>query len=138
MSAGDLQGLRAGRLKRLGLSTDGFTLIEVIGALVIFSMGVLALVLLGGTLSVQMEGAALRSELAVVGQARLDSLELVDYTNLTVGTTASSASIRGETYTWTVTVADSTSLLRHVEVSGVPDSGSGPSFSGSAFVPRSW
>jgi len=119
-------------------STDGFTLIEVIGALVIFSMGVLALVLLGGTLSVQMEGAALRSELAVVGQARLDSLELVDYTILNVGSTTSSASIRGETYTWTVTVADSTSLLRHVRVSGVPDSGSGPSFSGSTFVNRSW
>ena len=130
--------MNSGRLKGLGSSTDGFTLIEVIGALVIFSMGVLALVLLGGTLSVQMEMAALRSELAVVGQARLDSLELVDYANLTVGATTSSASIRGETYTWTVTVADSTSLLRHVGLSGVPDSGSGPSFSGSTFVNRSW
>ncbi len=130
--------MSARRHKALGLSANGFTLIEVIGALVIFSMGVLAVVLLTNTLSVQMERAALRSELAVVGQERLDSLELVDYANLTVGTTTSSASIRGETYTWTVTVADSTALLRHVDVSGVPDSGSGPSFSGSTFVNRSW
>ena len=69
---------------------------------------------------------------------RLDSLELVDYANLTVGTTASSASIRGETYTWSVTVSDSTAVIRHVSVTGIPSSGSGPSFSGSAFVDRSW
>ncbi len=120
------------------LSTDGFTLIEVIGALVIFSMGVLSVILLGGTLSVRMELAALRSELAVVGQERLDSLELVDYPNLTVGTTSSSASIRGETYTWSVTVSDSAVVIRHVALSGVPSSGSGPSFKGSAFVDRVW
>ncbi len=130
--------MSAGRLKALGLSGDGFTLIEVIGALVIFSMGVLGVVLLTNTLSVQMERAALRSELAVVGQERLDSPELLDYANLTVGTTTSSASIRGETYTWSVTVSDSAVVIRHVAVTGIPYSGSGPSFSGSAFVDRSW
>ena len=117
---------------------DGFTLIEVIGALVIFSMGVLAVVRLAGTLSVQMERAALRSELAVVGQERLDSLELVDYASLPVGTTTYSSSIRGETYSWSVTVSDSTALIRHVELTGTPVSGSGPSFSGAAFVDRPW
>ena len=126
------------RYKVLGPAADGFTLIEVIGALVIFTMGVLAVVLVTDTLSVQMERAALRSELALVGQERLDSLELVDYVDLTVGTTTSSASIRGETYTWKVIVNDSTALIRHVAVTGIPSSGSGPSFSGSAFVDRSW
>ena len=126
------------RYKALRLSTDGFTLIEVIGALVIFSMGVLMVIGLGGTLSLQMERAALRSELALVGQERLDSLELVDYTALTVGTTTSSTSIRGETYTWSVTVSDSTAVVRHIAVSGVPSSGSGPSFKGSACVDRVW
>ncbi len=120
------------------LLADGFTLIEVIGALVIFSLGVLGVMGLGASLSLQMERAALRSELALVGQERVDSLELVNYAALTVGTTTSSASIRGETYTWSVTVSDSTALLRHVAVSGVPSSGSGPSFKGSAFVDRAW
>ena len=120
------------------LSADGFTLIEVIGALVIFSMGVLMVMGLGGTLSLQMERAALRSELALVGQERLDSLELVNYAALTLGTTTTSTSIRGETYTWSVTVSDSTAVMRHVVVSGVPSSGSGPSFKGSAFVDRVW
>ena len=119
-------------------SKAGFTLIEVIGALVIFSMGVLMVTNLAGTLSLQMERAALRSELAVTGQERLDSLELVPYTSLTVGTTTSFASIRGETYTWSVTVSDSTVLVRHVHVAGSPGSGSGPAFSGSTFVARLW
>ena len=130
--------MSARRHKVLGPSADGFTLIEVIGALVIFTMGVLAVVLVTNTLSVQMERAALRSELALVGQERLDSLELVDYVDLTVGTTTSSASIRGETYAWQVIVSDSTALIRHVAVTGIPSSGSGPSFSGSAFVDRRW
>ncbi len=130
--------MSTGRHEARRLSADGFTLIEVIGALVIFSLGVLMVVLLSGTLSVQMERAALRSELAVVGQARLDSLELVDYAALSAGTTTSWASIRGETYTWSVKVSDSTAVVRHVAVSGIPISGSGPSFSGSAFVSRSW
>ena len=126
------------RHKTLRLSADGFTLIEVIGALVIFSIGVLAVIGLGGTLTLQMERAALRSELALVGQERLDSLELLDYTDLTVGTTTSSTSIRGETYTWSVTVSDSTVVVRHVALSGVPSDGSGLSFKGSAFVDRVW
>ena len=126
------------RRKVLRFSADGFTLIEVIGALVIFSLGVLGVMGLGGRLSLTMERAALRSELALGGQERLDSLELVDYVDLTVGTTTSSTSIRGETYTWSVTVSDSTAVFRHVAVSGVPLSGSGPSFKGSAFVVRVW
>lgn len=117
---------------------DGFTLIEVIGALVIFSMGVLTVMGLTGTLSLQMQRAALRSELAVVGQERLDSLELVPYTTLAPGTSTSSTSIRGETFTWSLTVSDSTALMLHVKLTATPASGSGPSFSGSTFVVRSW
>jgi Tfp pilus assembly protein PilV len=126
------------RQRDLGASAGGFTLIEVIGALVVFSMGVLSVVGLSGTLSAQLERAALRSELALHGQARLDSLELVAYTSLSIGTTTSATSTRGETYTWSVAVADSTLFMRHVLVTGTPQSGSGPSFTGSAFVDRSW
>ena len=130
--------MSTGRHKALRLSRDGFTLIEVIGALVIFSMGVLAVMGLGAALTLQMEMAALRSELALVGQERLDSLDLVDYATLTVGTTTTSTSIRGQTYVWSVTVSDSTAIIRHVAVAGVPSSGSGPYFKGSAFVDRDW
>ena len=124
--------------KALRFSADGFTLIEVIGALVVFSMGVLAVVLMSGTLTTTMERAALRSELAVLGQARLDSLEMVDYTSLTVGTTTTYTTMRGQTYEWKVIVSDSTVVMRYVQVTATSSSGSGPSFRGSAFVDRSW
>lgn len=101
-------------------------------------MGVLMVMNVAGTLSMQMERAALRSELAVQGQERLDSLELVNFDALTVGTTVSAASIRNKTYVWSVTVSDSTVIIRHVAVTGRPSSGRGPTFSGSTFVDRSW
>ena len=119
-------------------SMGGFTLIEVTGALVVFSLGVLMVITMSGTLSLRMERSALRSELALIGQERLDSLELVDFDNLAVGTTQSSSPIRGQAYTWSVTVSDSSAVLLHVDVSGTPQSGSGPRFNGATFVARVW
>jgi len=130
--------LRTRRLTALRSSADGFTLIEVIGALVIFSMGVLMIMNSANILSVTMGRAALRSELAVLGQERLDSLELVDYSALTLGETTSTSSIRGQTYEWVVSVEAASLLIRQVEVTGTPYSGTGPSFSSTAYVDRSW
>ncbi len=126
------------RRRRLRASAGGFTLIEVIGALVIFSAGVLIVMNLTGTLSLRMERAAIRSELTVRGQERLDSLEILDYSALTVGTTFAITEVRGSTFYWLVTVSDSTALARHAKVWLLPASGSGPSFTGSTFVTRSW
>ena len=85
------------RRSRLRVSAGGFTLIEVIGALVIFSVGVLMVVSLTGTLSLRMESAAIRSELSVMGQERLDSLEVMDYDALAVSTVFSMTQVRGST-----------------------------------------
>ncbi len=123
---------------RLRVSAGGFTLIEVIGALVIFSVGVLMVVNLTGTLSLRMESAAIRSELSVMGQERLDSLEVMDYDSLAVSTVFSMTQVRGSTYYWLITVTDSTALARHAKVWLLPASGSGPSFTGTTFVNRSW
>ena len=87
-------------------------MIEVIGALVIFSAGVLMVMSLTGTLSLRMERAAIRSELAVRGQERLDSLEILDYSALTVGTTFAITEVRGSTFYWLVTVSDSVAWAR--------------------------
>ena len=127
------------RRRCLRAPAGGFTLIEVIGALVIFSVGVLMVMSLTGTLSLRMEAAAIRSELAVRGQERLDSLEILDYNALTAPSPpVTFTEIRGSTFYWLVTVTDSTALARHVKVQLLPLSGSGPSFTGSTFVTRSW
>ncbi len=134
------------RRRRLRASVGGFTLIEVIGALVIFSVGVLMVMNLTGTLSLRMERAAIRSELSVRGQERLDSLEFLDYNAILPPecilplpcTAFATTEVRGSSFYWLVTVTDSTALARHAKVWLLPSSGSGPSFTGSTFVTRSW
>lgn len=126
------------RRERPHLSLSGFTLIEVMGALVVFSVGVLMVISLAGTLSVQMDRAAVRSELAMRGQERLDSMELLEYDSLTVGASFAITEVRGATFYWFVTVSDSTALFRHIRVTLNPISGTGPSFRGTTFVNRSW
>lgn len=126
------------RRERMHPTLRGFTLIEVVGALVVFSLGVLMVISLTGTLSVQMDRAAVRSELSIRGQERLDSMELLEYDSLTVGASFATTEIRGATFYWFVTISDSTALLRHIRVTLNPVSGTGPFFTGTTFVNRSW
>ncbi len=119
-------------------SEAGFTLIEVVAALVIFSVGVLMVMSLTGTLSLQMKRAAIRSEVVVAGQERLDSMKMLEFDSLTVGTTQSSVVIRGRSYLWTVTVSQLNRVLIQAEVTLSPADSLGPSFSGLAYVAESW
>jgi prepilin-type N-terminal cleavage/methylation domain-containing protein len=64
----------------------GFTLIEVIGALVIFSVGVLMVIQVSGALGTQMRYAGIRSELAVHANQRLDSLHAEAFASVATGT----------------------------------------------------
>jgi hypothetical protein len=107
-------------------------------ALVIFSFGVLMVMNLTGTLSLRMEVAAVRSQISVMGQERLDSIEVVDYDALPVATTFAATAVRGLEYYWLISVTDSTALARHAKVWLLPASGSGPSFEGGTFVTRDW
>ncbi len=116
----------------------GFTLIEVMGALVVFSLGVLSVVQMTGVLSALLERAGLRSEIIVVGQARLDSLELIPYASLTLGATVDTLQLRGKDFVCTTTITQPSVLLRQIDVSVVPGTPPGPSFSGSTYVPLAW
>ena len=89
----------------------GFTLIEVIAALVIFSVGVLMVLQLTTALSRQMEYAATASELVVRSEERLDSLEALPFTSLVPGTTVDTITIHGVPYLRTAAVTSVTGLL---------------------------
>ncbi len=119
-------------------ASKGFTLIEVVGAMVVFSLGVLMVMNLTGVMAVQMNTAALRSLVAVTAQNRLDSLQVEPYDSLAVGTTSENLSLMGQSYTLTDVVVQSTAMIREVQVTLEPSSGSGPEFTASAFVLRSW
>ena len=116
----------------------GFTLIEVVGALVVFSLGVLMVMSLSSALATQLNTAALKSQVAIVVQNQLDSLQVVPYDNLTAGSSAVSIVLRGESYTRTQVILQSTVLIKEVEVTLAPADGTGPELTASTFVLRSW
>ncbi len=122
-----------------GPSRGGFTLIEVIGALVIFSLGVIMVLQLTGALTRQMEYAAKSSELVARVQERLDSLEALPFDSVTVGTQQDIVTVRGVVYVRRATVTSVTGLLRRIDVSLAPQTaGGGPSYSATSYAATIW
>jgi len=117
----------------------GFTLIEVIGALMIFSMGVLMVVQMSGALGTRMRYAGARSELVVFANERLDSLSAEAFTALTVGSTTSTLVAEGTSYQSTVTITLMTPVLKRIVVSIAPQGGAdGPSHSVTSYASAIW
>ncbi len=123
---------------RRSTQSGGFTLIEVMAALVVFSLGVLSVVQITDVLSALLERAGIRSEIVVLGQARLDSLELIPYASLTLGATVDTLQVRGTEFVCTTTITQPSLLLRQIDLSVGPGTPPGPSFSGSTYVRLDW
>lgn len=118
---------------------EGFTLIEVIGALVIFSVGVLMVLQLSGALSRQMEYAAKSSELVARAQQRLDSLEATPFDSLVVATRQDTLTLRGTPYRMTTTVASVTAILKRIDVTVAPvTDGTGPAQALTSYTAAKW
>jgi prepilin-type N-terminal cleavage/methylation domain-containing protein len=116
----------------------GFTLIEVIAALVIFSVGVLMVVQMSGGLGARMRYAGARSELVVFANERLDSLEAEPFTALTPGTSLDTLVAEGTSFQSTVTITTVTPVLRRIDVSIAPLSGGGPSHAVTSYASAVW
>jgi Tfp pilus assembly protein PilV len=120
-------------------STLGFTLIEVVGALVIFSMGVLMVVQVSGALGFRMRYAGARSEIVVFANERLDSLAAEAFTSLTPGTTTSTIATEGMAFDASVTITTMTPLLKRIDVSIAPTSGGeGPTHTVTSYASAAW
>jgi len=113
-------------------------LIEVIGALVIFSVGVLMVIQVSGALGTQMRYAGLRSELAVMASERIDSLEALPFASLAAGTTVDTVTASGVAYARTVAVSAVTPVLARLDVSMTSVDGSGPSYSATSYTSNAW
>ena len=116
----------------------GFTLIEVIFALVIFAGGVLMITRLSGSLAVQLRNAGIRSEVTLETQFRLDSLGNVAYDSLPLGTSTATLTIQGRTYQSVITVTQESPRIREVAVVTSPATGTGVTFSGRTYVVEPW
>jgi len=124
--------------RRRDVPASGFTLIEVIGALVIFSVGVLMVIQVSGALGTQMRYAGTRSELVVHANERLDSLEAEPFASVSTGTSLDTLVIQGAEYECAVTVAALSPLLKRIDVSLTAVAGSGPSHSVTSYMSGSW
>lgn len=121
--------------------SSGFTLIEVVAALVIFAAGVLGAVSLSGALAEQIEDSALRSEVVAVAQERIEELERLPHDSLvvSVGTGTQSLTIRGLSYTRTTTVSIFGTRTVSLEVTVAPDGGvSAPSQTLISYAYEAW
>ncbi|HUF74953.1 MAG TPA: prepilin-type N-terminal cleavage/methylation domain-containing protein [Longimicrobiales bacterium] len=119
-------------------SASGFTLIEVIGALVIFSLGVLMVIQVSGALGTQMRYAGTRSELVVHAAQILDSLAAEPFASVTVGTRLDTLVVQGVEYECTVLVAAVTPVLKQVDVSLEALDVAGPSHAVTSYVSAAW
>jgi prepilin-type N-terminal cleavage/methylation domain-containing protein len=117
----------------------GFTLIEVVGALVIFSMGVLMVIQVSGGLGFRMRYAGARSEIVVLANERLDSLAAEPFASLAPGTTQLDFSIEGMSFRRSVTITSMTPVLKRIDVSIAPIGGSeGPTHAVTTYASAVW
>ncbi len=120
-------------------SRSGFTLIEVVGALLIFSIGVLLAGYLSSGLTTLTRDATLRSEVTAIGQQTLDSLDALPYTSLPAGgPVESEVTIEGRTYTRTWTVTQSGIRTKEVLVDVESSVDDGPTFSRATYLVENW
>ena len=116
----------------------GFTLIEVVGAFVIFAVGVLMVIQLSFATSVQMRYAGVSSALALRAAERLDSLEAEPFSSLSPGTVDDTVVVSGLTYDRSVVLTRMTPVLMRVEVTFEPDGGEGPSYQATSYISEVW
>ncbi len=117
---------------------DGFTLIEVMGAMVLFTGGVLMVLNLATSLSTQLKRSGMITELSSLVREQVDSLEAEGYAGLTVESTNATLSIRNISYTLTRTVTSYSPLVRQITVTLEPVSGSGPNRGYTTYVAAPW
>lgn len=119
-------------------SQAGFTLIEVMAALVIFSMGVLMTINLTDAMSEQLEVAAVRSEMVARARTTLDSLEALGYLAVPVNSVERDFVFGNRTYEETWTVSRYSPLILQVRVEMEPASGTGPTHTLTSYLFGEW
>lgn len=117
---------------------SGFTLIEVIGALVVLASGVLMLLHLAGILGVQMERSALRGEIVFMAQERLDSVVALPYESLEAGADTAEITLRSRPYICVVDISEHTPSIWEVTVEVEPQVSPGPRHTAISYVAKEW
>ena len=116
----------------------GFTLIEVIGALLIFSVGVLMVIQVSGALGTQMSFAAASSEIVVFANERLDSLEATPFDSVSTGITTDTLTVGSFTYERVTTISEITPVLYQIDITLTPQAGTAPTYTATSYTSAIW
>ncbi len=120
----------------------GFTLLEVMGALVIFVMGVLMVLRLSAAMTNQLEFSGIVSELVVIAHEQIDSLAATPFDSLEAKTEGVDLKVGKQEieFTRTVTVSSVNPLLYRFDVDlSLKDTLAwGPSYSVTTYSAGSW
>ena len=111
----------------------GFTLIEVLGALVVFSVGVLMVIQVSGVLGIQMRYSAVQSEIVVLANERLDSLEATPFDSLAAGQTTDAPVVEGFRYGRKTEISEITPVLYLIVVTMTPAGTGAPTYSATSY-----
>jgi len=124
---------------RAASGKDGFTLIEVVIAVFMISVGILALLEAAGASAVMLRDGRLRTRASAVAASRIDSLRVVAASTnptCTALTSGSASHVNGISESWTVTGSGrSRTVTELVAVSNGPRQIGQMSFQGSIYCP---
>ena len=118
--------------------SHGFTLIEVVGAVLLFSVALLMVIQLSASVGEQLDRAAISVEIVSLARERMDSLESVAFDSLTVGADSDTMAVRGRSYSRAWSVSLYSPILKELSVSLSPVGGTGPSYSTASYKAGTW
>lgn len=128
--------MTARRNARAGPASAGFTLVEVMVALVVLALGALSIMQVSLSVAVLMQRAGARTQLITAVDNRLESVQARPFGDLRAGTEEDTVVIRGLPYRRRVTIAAPNSRLREIRVEITSPSRGGPRHSAQTLVSR--
>ena len=97
-------------------SNGGFTLVEVMVALVLLAMGALAVTQLSLSVAMLMERSTAKTELITLAENRLEEVQSLDYDEIAVGVREDTVRVRGQPYVRRITITEPNPRMREIRV----------------------
>ena len=97
-------------------SDGGFTLVEVMVALVLLAMGALAITQLSLSVALLMERSTAKTELIMLAENRLEEVQSRDYDEIAVGVSVDTVRVRGQPFVRRMTITEPNPRMREIRV----------------------
>lgn len=97
-------------------SDRGFTLVEVMVALVILATGALAITQLSLSVAMLMQQSTAKTELITFAENRLEAVQAMEYEEIVAGVLEDTVVVRGHPYVRRVTITEPNSRMREIRI----------------------